>query len=66
MPDAVDTAITAAITTPKRAQADGVSVEQHPLPDQIEAAKYLDARTATRKTGGLGIRLQKLKPPGAD
>ena len=66
MADDTQTTIENALAAPRKVQADGVSVEQHPLPDQLEAAKFLDAKTATRKTGSLGIRLQKLSPPGAD
>lgn len=58
--------IEANLAAPKRVQSDGIVVEQHPLPDQIAADRYVQAKEAARKTGSLGIRLQKLKPPGAD
>ena len=61
-----NTTVSTAMAAPKRVQSDGVVVEAHPLPDVIEAVKYLDGQTAVKKTGSLGIRLQKLKPPGAD
>ncbi len=48
---------------PKRASVDGVDAEQHPLPDQIAADKYLQSKRASRAKG-LGIRLVKLSPPG--
>lgn len=48
---------------PKRAKGDSAEMEQHPLPDQIAADRYLQSKTASRK--GLGIRTTKLVPPGA-
>ncbi len=35
---------------PKRASGDSGSMEQHSLPDQIEADRYLASRGATRAT----------------
>ena len=49
---------------PAKASSDGSSVEQHPLPDQIAADKYLASKTAAQ-TKGLGIKFTKLSPPGA-
>ncbi|MBI1373649.1 MAG: hypothetical protein GC159_13045 [Phycisphaera sp.] len=49
---------------PAEAAADGQHVKQHPLPDQIEADRYLESKQAARKKG-LGIKLVKLSPPGA-
>ena len=48
---------------PKRAKGDSAEMEQHPLPDQIAADRYLQSKNAT-KTKGLGIALKKLVPPG--
>lgn len=60
------TTIHDAAKQPKRAMADGVSVEQHSLKDQIAAAQYIAGLSAT---GGsktkLPIRLTKIKPGGA-
>jgi hypothetical protein len=50
---------------PAKAAGDSGSVEQHPLPDQIAADKYLASKQASRKSG-LGIKLTKLSPPGAE
>lgn len=50
---------------PKRAQGDSGSVEQHGLKDQVEADRYLESKKATRRKG-LGVKLAKLVPPGAD
>ena len=40
-------------------------MEQHSLPDQIAADKYLESKKAVRQKG-LGIGLKKLVPPGTD
>ena len=50
---------------PKRAKGDSSEMEQHSLPDQIAADKYLASKQASRKKG-LGITLKKLSPPGSD
>lgn len=51
-------------TGPKRVQGDAGSVEQHSLPDQIAADRYLAAKQAVRSRGK-GLRISKLVPPGA-
>ena len=48
---------------PAEATVDGRSAKQHPLPDQIEADRYLASKQAARKK--LGIRMSKVIPPGA-
>ena len=48
---------------PRRASGDSGSVEQHSLPDQIAADKYLSSRSASRTTG-MGIKISKISPPG--
>lgn len=48
---------------PKRAKGDSSEMEQHALPDQIAADRYLEGKKATRSKG-LGIGLKKLIPPG--
>ncbi len=50
---------------PKRAQGDAGSVEQHSLPDQIEAAKFLASAEAAKKPAK-ALRLTRLIPPGAE
>ena len=50
---------------PKRAKGDSVEVEQHSLPDQIAADRYLNSKAAAKKKG-LGIKLTKLSPPGTE
>jgi len=50
---------------PKRAKGDSSEMEQHSLPDQIAADKYMASKQASRKKG-LGITLKKLSPPGTE
>ena len=50
---------------PKRARGDSAEMEQHPLPDQIAADRYLEGKKATRSKR-LGIVMKKLVPPGTD
>lgn len=50
---------------PKRAKGDSAEMEQHPLPDQIAADKYLASKAAAKKKG-LGIKLTKLTPSGTE
>ena len=52
-------------TGPAKASGDAGSMEQHSLPDQIAADRYLESKKAARKKG-LGIGLKKLVPPGTD
>lgn len=65
MPDELDDAIEENAKGPAKASGDAGSVEQHPLPDQIEAAKFLAAKEAAKKPRR-GLRFNKLVPPGAD
>lgn len=62
--DDIETAITENATGPKRAQGDSGSMEQHPLPDQIAADRYLKSKRASAQ--GLGVRFVKLIPQGND
>ena len=64
MPDDTATIIENALAAPRKVKADGVEVEQQPLPDQIAAAKFLDGKAATKKRGTLGVKFTKLVPPG--
>ncbi|MCK6490622.1 MAG: hypothetical protein L6R48_20405 [Planctomycetes bacterium] len=65
MPDPTPTeaAIAQNAQGPKKAQGDAGSVEQHSLPDQIAADRYLAAKRAVRARGR-GIVISKLIPPG--
>ena len=49
---------------PKKAEIDGMVVEQHSIRDQIFADQYLAGKSAMDGTG-LGIKFNKFKPPGA-
>lgn len=49
---------------PKRVAGGTGSMEQHTLPEQIAAAKFVAADKAANGTRGLGIRSVRLVPPG--
>jgi len=61
--DTLDNSIQQNAVVPRKASSDSVSVEQHPLPDQIAADKYLESKKASRAKG-LGIKLAKISPGG--
>lgn len=64
MPDTtIEDAIRDNAAGPKKAQGDSGSVEQHSIPEQIEADRYLASKEAAKQ--GLGIRMTKVVPPGA-
>ncbi len=48
---------------PAKASGDAGSVEQHPLPDQIAADRYLAAKEAAQAKHR-GLRFNKFVPPG--
>jgi hypothetical protein len=48
----------------KSVSGDSGSVEQHSIPDQIAADRYLASKKASRAKG-LGVRMTKVVPPGA-
>ena len=48
---------------PAKAAGDSGSVEQHKLPDQIAADKYLASKEAA-KSKRRGLQFNKLVPPG--
>ena len=63
MTDTLENSIRQNAEGPKRASADGVSAEQHPLADQIAADKHLASKAAAAGKG-LGVKLVKLSPGG--
>ena len=65
MADDLEDSIRENAAGPKRAKGDSAEMEQHSLPDQIAADKYLASKQASRKKG-LGITLKKLSPPGTE
>lgn len=62
-----------AASEPASATADGQSAQSHPLPDLIEADRYLKGTTAVDGSNGAGgprtgwglLRMAKFTPPGA-
>ncbi len=65
MADDLESTIRESAQAPAKVSGDAGSMEQHSLPDQIEADRYLAAKKAARSKG-LGITLKKLVPPGTD
>ena len=63
MTDTLDNSIKTNAIGPKQATADGVTVQQHSLADQIAADKYLESKQASRAKG-LGVKLAKISPGG--
>lgn len=55
--------LVAAANAPRSASGDGISVQQHSLPDLIAAQKY-EAAKKMAKSKNSGVRFQKIKPPG--
>jgi hypothetical protein len=65
MAEELDDTIRQNATGPAKAAGDAGSVEQHRLPDQIAADRYLASKEAA-KSKRRGLRLNKLLPPGAE
>lgn len=67
MASETDTALSnldASAAGPASMSVDGQSVQEHPLPDQIEYLKFQMANRARNKPG-FGIGIQKLVPHGS-
>ena len=64
MADDLETAIRENAEGPAKASGDSGSMEQHKLPDQIAADRYLCTKDAANSKSR-GLRLNKLVPPGA-
>ena len=64
MAEELDSTIQQNAQGPESAEADGVKVKQHSLPDQIAADKYLASKAAMRKRN-FGLRRVRIIPPGA-
>ena len=64
MSDTLDNSILESAKAPAKVSGDSGSVEQHSLPDQIAADKYLASKNAA-KSRGLGIKFIKISAPGA-
>ena len=65
MAEELDSTIRDNASGPKRAKGDATEMEQHSLPDQIAADRYLASKAAAKKKG-LGIKTTKLIPPGTE
>jgi hypothetical protein len=63
MADEIKDAILENAQGPKKVQGDAGSFENHPIPDQIAADKYLAAKDAVA-TPKRGLRITRLVPPG--
>ena len=63
MSDEVSDALKAAAQNPQRVRTDAGEVEAHPLPDQIEADKYLAAKAAASQPKR-GLRFNQIVPGG--
>ncbi len=64
MTDELDTSIRDNANGPRKASGDSGSVEQHSLPDQIAADKFLESKKAVAQKG-LGLKFNKLSPGGS-
>jgi hypothetical protein len=65
MAEDVENAIRQNAQGPESAEADGVKVKQHPLPDQIAADKYLAGKDAVRRNPARAFARFKIVPPGS-
>jgi len=65
VPEELDDTIRQNAQGPAKAAGDAGSVEQHKLPDQIAADRYLASKEAA-KSKRRGLVLNKLVPPGAE
>ena len=63
MAEEIENAIRQNAQGPESAEADGVKVKQHSLPDQIAADKYLAGKAATANPAKAFTRV-KIVPPG--
>jgi hypothetical protein len=65
VPEELDDTIRQNAQGPAKAAGDAGSVEQHKLPDQIAADRYLASKEAA-KSKRRGLVFNKLVPPGAE
>jgi len=65
VPEELDDTIRQNAQGPAKAAGDAGSVEQHKLPDQIAADRYLASKDAA-KSKRRGLVFNKLVPPGAE
>jgi hypothetical protein len=65
MTNGLESAIQENAQGPRKAAGDSGSMEQHPLPEQVAADRYLKSKEASRRKGP-GVGLKKLVPRGTD
>ncbi len=65
MAEEIENAIRQNAEGPESAEEDGVRMKQHPLPDQIEADKYLATKEAASRNPAKAFTRVKIVPPGA-
>jgi hypothetical protein len=65
MAEDIENAIRQSEQGPESAEADGVKVKQHPLPDQIAADKYLAGKDAVSRNPAKGFARVRIVPPGS-
>jgi hypothetical protein len=63
--DPLDQSIRDNASGPAKASGDAASVEQHPLPDQIAADRYLASKSVAGNPAK-ALRITRLVPPGAE
>ncbi len=63
MTDEIKDAIESNATGPKSVTADGVTVNQHSIKDQIVADNHVATKTAAKRKHA-GVRFMKMSPPG--
>ncbi len=64
MSDDLSESIRSNASAPKRAKTEAGEMEQHSLPDQITADRYLASKQAAGGKG-LGVKMLRMVPPGA-
>ncbi len=64
MAEDLDNVIEQNATGPKQVSADGVSVQQQPLQDQIAADKYVAGKRAFSRNPAKAFTRVKIVPPG--
>ena len=62
MTEDLDNEIATNAAGPRQATVDGVTVQQHSLPDQIAADKYLAAKRAMRNPAKALVRVKIVSP----
>ncbi len=64
MPDDIENAIEQSAQGPAQASDESGSMQQHPLPDQIAADRYLTSKDATRQRK-FPLQLRRIRPGSA-